>query len=71
MAALTVWKRDRDEDTVGVECPHCTHRIELIGITVSTLEEGRHVVRQCGTCLQGFDVTLEALGGHLWPPAPP
>ena len=63
-----VWKRDRAERLIGVECPYCRHRIEFRGGFVKQLEDGLSFVAFCpeALCHRRLDVDLAGLGGSLW-----
>ena len=66
--AYVVWKRDRAERLIGVECPYCRHRIEFRGGFVKQLEDGLSFVAFCpeALCRRRLDIDLAGLGGFLW-----
>lgn len=66
--AYLVWKRDRAERLIGVECPYCRHRIEFRGGFVKQLEDGLSFVAFCpeALCRRRLDIDLAGLGGSLW-----
>jgi hypothetical protein len=68
--ALTVFRRDRFARVLGIECPHCSTRIELQGKRVTDIEDGTELIGTCpnAKCAKRFSVSVGDIGGYLWEP---
>lgn len=67
MKITKIIQRELAGRTIVVACPNCGGSLALRPSVITNLEEGIDTIGRCEYCGEPLEMSVAALGGHVWP----